>query len=159
AVTAVVVGRGRFDGQVDETEILVHADLTPHTDVAIGRPRVVLPGIAARFQRAWDGVELPELFPRARVKRPHQAFRVVVRSDGRAFPERGPDNDNIAGNCRCGMHADFTALEIDLLVDAAHDTDLQIDGAILAERGDERTGLRVQLDESVAGRDEYNSLI
>src|SRR5262245_36585833 len=47
AVTAVVVGRWRFDRQVDETEILVHADLSPHTDVAIGRPRVVLPGSAA----------------------------------------------------------------------------------------------------------------
>src|SRR5262245_16240223 len=57
------------------------------------------------------------------------------------------------------MHADFTALEIDLLVDAAHDADLQIDRAVAAERGDKRTGLRVQLDETVPGRNEYDAVV
>src|SRR5262245_18612684 len=159
AVTAVVVGRRRFDRQVDETEFLVDADLSPHTDVASALPRVVLPGSAAGIQRRWDGVELPELFPCAYIKRPHEAFRVVVRGDGRAFPERGSDDDHITGDGWRGMHADFTALEIDLLVDAAHDTDLQIDRAVVAERGEKRPRLRVQLDEAVAGRNEYDAVV
>ena len=62
-----------------------------------------------------------------------------------SLPERGADDHDVAGDRRRRVQADLAGLEIDLLLVAVHDADLQIDDAVFAERRDRRAGLRVQL--------------
>src|SRR5438093_4658404 len=57
------------------------------------------------------------------------------------------------------MNADFTALQIDLLVDPFHDADLQVNHAVLAERADRRAILRIESYQSIARRDVQHALI
>src|SRR4030095_8294108 len=100
-----------------------------------------------------NGVELPELLPRTHVEGANKPFRVVVRLDRSPFSEGGADNRDVAGNRRRRVHANFTGLEIDLLLVAVDDTNLQIDEPVFAERGNRRTSLRVEFREAVACRD------
>ena len=51
-MAAVVIGRRRFDRQVDQAEIFVDGDLRPDAGVAVGRPRLVLPRVVAELARA-----------------------------------------------------------------------------------------------------------
>src|SRR5258705_11791643 len=57
------------------------------------------------------------------------------------------------------MDADLTGLEIDLLFGAVHDAHFRIHEAVLAEGGDRRAGLRVELRKPVAGRDVDDALV
>src|SRR5439155_24151327 len=131
---AIELRGGCFNRQVDEPEILVHADLAPDADVAVLRPRAVLPRLAAVLAGPWNGVELAELLPRAYVERADEPFRVVVRLDGSSLPERGPDDRDVSRNRRRRMDANLAGLEINLLVGAVNSAYLQIDEAVLAER-------------------------
>src|SRR5207244_5297631 len=65
---------------------------------------------------------------------------------------RRADDDHVFHHGRRRMDADLARLEIDLLALAEHRADLEIDDPVLAERGDERSVLRAQLDEAIAGR-------
>src|SRR5207244_9216121 len=86
-MTAVEVRRGRFDRQVHEAEIFVDGDLRPDADVAVDRPRLVVPRVVAELARPRNGVERPQQFARAHVERADETLGVVVRADGRAFTE------------------------------------------------------------------------
>jgi hypothetical protein len=66
-VSAVVVRRRRFHGQIHEAEVLVHAGLRPDADVAVDCPRVVLPRFGAELPGSRDRVERPEELPGARI--------------------------------------------------------------------------------------------
>src|SRR4029450_2949137 len=151
-VATIEIGSGCFDRQIHETELLVDADLAPDADVAVGRPRSVLPRVVAELAGSRNSVELPELLPRAHVEGANKPFRVVVRLDRSPFSEGGANNRDVAGNRRSRVHANFTGLEIDLLLVAVDDTNLQIDEPVFAEPGNRRTGLRVEFGEAVAGR-------
>ena len=50
-MAAVVVGRRRFDRQVDEPQLFVHRDLRPDADVAVDGPGLVLPRVVAELAR------------------------------------------------------------------------------------------------------------
>ncbi len=159
SMAAIEVRGGRLDRQVDETQFFVDADLAPDADVPVARPRPVLPRLAAVVAGPRNGVELPELLPRAHVEGADEPFRVVVGLDGAPLPEGGTDYGDVARDRRCRVHADFTGLEINLLLVAVHDADFQVDEPVLAERGDRRAGLRVQLREPIARRDVDDALV
>jgi hypothetical protein len=57
------------------------------------------------------------------------------------------------------VHANLAALEIDLLALPFDDADLQVDDTVFTERFDGRTGLRVELDETISGRDVHDALV
>src|SRR5262245_3527958 len=61
----------------------------------------------------------------------------------------GPDDDHILHDNRCGMKADVTGDRIHLLIVF----ELQVDDAAFAERGDALTGLRIERDHLISGRD------
>src|SRR4030095_4093836 len=84
-VSAVVVGRRRLDRQVHETKIFVDADLSPDADVAIDRPRLVLPRPLAVVARAGNLFNRPQPLAGPDIERPHEPLRVVVGGDGRAL--------------------------------------------------------------------------
>src|ERR1041384_1801335 len=67
-VAAVVVRGRRFHRQIHEPEVLVDAGLRPDTDVAVARPRVVLPCLGAELSGSRDRVERPEKLPAARIE-------------------------------------------------------------------------------------------
>src|SRR5438067_1242921 len=133
-MAAIEIRGRRFDRQVDEPEVFVHADLAPDAGVAVLRPRSVLPRLAPELSGTRNGVELPELFAAAHVEGAHEPLGVVVRLDCAAFPERGADNRDIAGDRGRRVDADLPGLEIDLLLVAVNGADLQIDEAILGAR-------------------------
>ena len=57
------------------------------------------------------------------------------------------------------MQANFTLLEIELLVLADDDANLQVDDTARAEGHDGHTGLGVQLDEAIASRHVEDALV
>src|SRR5262245_3363558 len=78
---AVVIGGGRFDRQVNEPEILVDGDLSPHAGVAVLSPRPVFPRLVSRLARSGHRIKPPELFAGSHIERAHQAFSVVMSRD------------------------------------------------------------------------------
>ncbi len=158
-MAAVKVGRGRFDGEVHEPEILVHGDLGPDADVPVDRPRIVFPRVVAGLAGTRDGVERPEQLARANVERTHQAFGVVVRAHGGALAERRSDDHDVFDDGRCRVNADFAGFEVDRLAVAEKGADLQIDHAVGAERVDHRSVFRVERNQAIPGRDVQDAVV
>ena len=79
--------------------------------------------------------------------------------DGRTFSHRGTDDNRVPDDDRCGMNSDFAGFQIDLLVVALDDANLQINDAILAERVDHRAVLGVQRNEPVTCRDVQDAVV
>src|SRR5439155_26059554 len=132
-MAAVIVRRRRFDWQIDEAKLRIGADMRPDADIAIDRPGIVLPGLVARLSRSGNRIEPPDLLAGPDVERAHQALGVVVAGDCRALLHGGADDHHVADHRRRGVDADLAGLEIDLLLGATHDADLEIDDAIVAE--------------------------
>ena len=151
-MSAEVIGRWCLDRQVHKPELFVHCDLSPDTDVAVDRPRLVFPRLVPVVARPRNGVELPEPLACLDVERAHQTLGVVVRGDGGALAHRGPDDHGVFHHDRCRVNADLTGLQIDRLGPPFHDAGLQVDDAVGAEGGDRRAILRVERDEPIAGR-------
>src|SRR5207249_93086 len=95
----------------------------------------------------------------ADVERPDDALRVVVRRDGRAFPEGRTDDHNVFRNRGRGVETDLACLQVDWLAIAEIRALLQIDDAVLAERADHAPGLGVERDETVARRDVQDAIV
>src|SRR5436190_13741524 len=115
-MAAVVIGGRRLDRKVDQAGVFVDADLRPDAGVAVEGPRVFFPRLVPELARPWNGVERPDAFTGPRVERTNKALGVVVRDDRRTLAHRGADDDEIARDARRRVHANFTALEVDLLV-------------------------------------------
>src|SRR6188472_960505 len=81
-MAAIVVGRRRFNWEVDEAGLLVDGDLRPHAGVAGLGPRLVLPRVVAEFAWPRNRVERPQQLAAAHIERAHQALGVVVGVDG-----------------------------------------------------------------------------
>src|SRR5262245_19981336 len=152
-VAAVFVDGRRFDRQVGEAGFRIDRDLRPHPDVARPLPRSFFPGVVAEFTRLRNRVELPDLFAGADIERAHETFRVRAVAIAEAFEHRRADDHHVVDDGGCRVQADFTLLEIDLFVFADDDADLQVDDAVLTERRDWLAGLRIELDETIAGGD------
>src|SRR5262245_42733371 len=158
-MTAVVIRRRRFNGQVDEAELFIDGDLRPHTGIAVHRPRIVLPRFVAKFAGTGDRVERPQQFAGAYVERAHDAFGVVVRADGRPFTERRSDDRHVIPNRRRGMPPNLSFLEIDRLAVAVHSANFQINDAVVTKRADRRAVFRIQLDQAVTRGHVQNAFI
>ena len=141
---AVEIRGRRFDRQVREAEVFVDRDLRPHTRVAIHRPRVVLPCLAAQFARARNGVEGPQQLSRASVERPDQTLRVVVRRNRLTFAERRADDDDVFRNGGCRVDTNLAGLQIDRLSVSEHHTLFQVDDTVGTEGTDHRARPSVQ---------------
>src|SRR5262245_66297415 len=96
-MASVKVCRRRLDRQINQTEILINADLAPHADVSVDRPRSVLPRLVSVLAWPWNGVELPELLARPHVERANQPLRVLVSLDLSSFTNRGCDQRGFCG--------------------------------------------------------------
>ena len=59
-----------------------------------------------------------------------------------------PDDHDVPGHGRRRMDADLAGLQIDLLVVALLDADLEVEDAVVAEGVDHRAGLGVELDQA-----------
>ncbi len=157
---AVEIRTRGFHRQVCQTQLFVDTDLIPHADIAVVRPRLVLPRVVAEFARAGDGVKGPQAAARSHVEAADQALGVVVRLRRAALEHGRADHDDpVLGDRRRCVQADFTRLAIDLLALAEHDIVFQVNDAVPAERGDARAGLCVQGDQTVTGGDIQDALV
>ena len=158
-VAAVLVDGRRFNGQVDEAGFGVDRNLGPDADVAGPFPRTVLPRVVAELARAGNRVEAPQLLAGLHVERADQALGVRAVPVADPFEHRRADDDRVVHDRRRRVQTDFALLEIELLVLADDDADLQVDDTAGAERHDRHAGLRVQFDEPVAGRHVEDALV
>src|SRR5207237_10456415 len=78
-MAAIEIRGRRFDRQVDEPEVFVHADLAPDAGVAVLRPRSVLPRLAPELSGTRNGVELTDLLSAAPLAGPQEPVGVVGR--------------------------------------------------------------------------------
>src|SRR5262249_30974128 len=74
---AIVVVRGRAEGQIDVAELLVGAHDRPHVHPADGAPRLAGPGLVAELARPRNRVEDPALRARADLHDPAVAGRAA----------------------------------------------------------------------------------
>ena len=94
-------------------------------------------------------MEDPEPLARAYVVASHVAFRVAHRLRRRTGPVRRADDDDVADDERRGVETELGRVEVDLLIVF----ELQIDGAVSSEGRNRHSGLRVEGQHPVAGRD------
>src|SRR6185295_9651438 len=140
--------------------ILVGGDLVPDADVAVDRPRLLLPGLVAGLAGTRNGVEGPQLPAGADVEAADQPLGVVVRLRRAAFEHRRADHHHaVLGDRRRRVQPDLAGLAIDLLLLPDHHLVFQIDDAVAAERRDAYAGSRVEGDEAVAGGDVENPFV
>src|SRR5206468_1951408 len=158
-VAAVGVDRRRLARQVDEAGLGVDGDLRPDADVAGPLPRSVFPRLVAGLAGIRNRVEAPDLLAGARVVGADEPFRVRAVAIAETLGHRRPDDNRVVDDGRRRVNADLAALEIDRLVLADDDAFLEIDHAVLAEGRDRLPGLRVQLDQAVADREEHDAVV
>src|SRR5262245_9535098 len=94
-VTTVEVRRRRLDRQVHETQLFVDTDLSPDSGVAVGSPRVVVPGVVAELAGSQDCVEGPEQPACPYIKSSHKTLGVVVGLNRHPFLMSGADNHHV----------------------------------------------------------------
>src|SRR5687768_3078999 len=152
-MAAVIVRRRRLNRQVHQAELLVDSRLIPDTHVAVGRPRAVLPCLVAELAGSRNGVEPPYHPPGPHVEGADHALRVVMRRHRGTFAHRRAYDRDVAYNRRRRVDTDLARLEIDLLVGALDDANLQVDDAIRTKGRNHRSRLRVQRDEAVSSGD------
>ena len=87
--------------------------------------------------------------PVLRVVAADEALLVRLALRRAALEVRGADDDDVLGDDRRGVQSDLAGDRIDRLIVVR----LQIDDAVLAEAGGGRTGLGVERDHLIAGRD------
>ncbi len=101
-------------------------------------------------------MEDPQPLARAHVE-PADVALVIAHALGRhAFAERRADDHRILGDHRRRLQTDLAGGEVGeegLIV-----VELQIHGAVLAERFDGRAGLRIERDQAVSRRDIEDAL-
>src|SRR5215469_7365666 len=151
---AEVVAGGQLDRKIDEIELFVGGDLSPHASVAGVGPGIVQPAFDAEFAGLGNGVEDPQTFSAADVVAADVPFDVLETLRHTAGAVGGADDDDVVGDHRSGVQADVGAEGIDLLVVVV----FQIDRTAFAEACDRDAGFRVQGNQAIAGRDVENAL-
>src|SRR5262245_60044084 len=132
-VADVFVDRRRLDWQIHEACLRIDADLGPDTSVPRPFPRPVFPGVVAELTRHRNGIESPDLFAGADVERPNETFGIGAVQIAEALEHGRADDDDVADDGRRRVQANFTALQIDLLVATDDDALLQVEDAVLSE--------------------------
>ena len=155
SMAAVVVARRHLDRQVNDPELFVHGDLSPHTRVARVRRGSFEPRVGAEFARLRNRVEDPEPLAGAHVEPTHVPLLVGLALRHAAFRVRGADDDDVLHHHGRRMKADLAFDRVHFLIVEL----LQIDHAIGAEARDQISGLRIEGDHLVAGRDIEDSLL
>src|SRR5689334_11003493 len=155
AMSTVVVARRRFDGQIDESQILVHRDLRPDAGVAGVLGRSVEPRLGSRLALLRNRVEGPEALASAHVEAADVAFVVPETLRRRPFAKRRADDDHVAPHHRRALKSDLAGYEVghDRLIDVR----LEVDGAVGAKARDSRAALGVECDQPIARCDIENS--
>src|SRR5207302_5179314 len=129
-VAAVLIGSRILNREVDEAEIFIDRDPSPDACVAIDGVGVVLPRLCTELAGSGNGVESPQRLAGLHIKRAHEALRVVVRDDLRAFLERGADDHHIFYDGRRRVEADLAFDEADLLAEPRVGAYFEIDNAV-----------------------------
>jgi len=60
SMTSINISGGQFDGEVRESEIFVHTDLSPDAAVAVDVRRLVFPRVVTEFAGSGNGVKDPQ---------------------------------------------------------------------------------------------------
>src|SRR5215469_285768 len=97
---SVEVACRRFDRKIDETQLLVHGDLRPHSRVAGIFRRTIEPGVVPEFSLLWNGVEDPQALAGAHIRSAHVALVVAHAFRGITFAEGSANDDGVPGNNR-----------------------------------------------------------
>src|SRR5215203_1746856 len=147
-IAAVFVDGRRFDREVRQTGDRVDRNLGPDTGVAAPFPRAVFPGVVAELAGPRNRVEAPDLLAGLHVEGADQPLGVGAVAIAQTLEHRRADDDGVVDDGRGRVQADFALLEIELLVLADDDADLQIKYAGGAERGDRLAGLGVEGDQA-----------
>jgi hypothetical protein len=154
-VAAVVVAGRHLNGNVDETEFEIGAELRPRACVAVTIGALVEPCVVSILARLGHGVKDPETLAGLHVESAHVPPGIVHCPRRSAEAMRGADDDHVAGNERRRVQADIRGGEIQILVVV----ELQVDDAAVPECGERLAGFRVEREHPVAGRHVDDALI
>src|SRR2546425_13227823 len=99
-MSAIEVRSGRLDWQIDQPQFFIDADLSPHSRVAVCRPRVLEPRVIPKLTWPRNRVERPQHLAGPDIERASLTLGVVVSDNGHAFLQRHPDNDNVLNDNR-----------------------------------------------------------
>ena len=151
---------GDLNRQVDEPELFVDGDLRPHAGVAVDGPGVVLPRLVCRTRPGRGMVLnrqscLPVRTSKART-RPFVLLCVAT-----VVPSRNDDPTMTMSPTTVGVECKpISPVSRSICWPLPlHDTDFQVDDALVAKRADRRTRLRVERDEPIARRDVQNAFV
>src|SRR5262249_54754651 len=152
AMTAVeVIGRC-FDRQIDVAKLRVCGHWRPYRGVTGHCPTVLLPRVVAKLAWLRNGMEGPLPLARPHVVSTHVSSDVSDRL--REREESRSNNSRVADDHRRRAQPDQTVCwsgPIQLIV--------QVDRPLGAERGNGLTGLRVQRNQVITGRDVENAVV
>src|SRR5262245_7595030 len=128
-MTAVGVAGWHLYRDVDAVELLIDRHLSPNTGIARITPRVLLPGVDAKFTWTRNRVKDPEPLAGTNVVAAHEPL--LVRLAARIAPRgvSGAYDDRVAGDDRRCMQTDVSGVEIHRLVVL----EFQIDDAALSK--------------------------
>ncbi len=154
-VSAVGVVGGRFHAQVDVAQRRIGAERAPYAGVAGVLRRIAQPRLGTGLALARNGVERPQLPPRADVEAHDVGFDVgdVHAATGR---QRGADHNHVVRDHRRRTVADPPdGVELGVVVELRE----EIDGAGAAECGLGLAGLGIERYQLEAGRHDHNPLV
>src|SRR5436853_1998450 len=77
-MSAVEIGGGRFDRQIDQAEFFVDRDLRPYTSISVNVSGPVLPRVVTELAFLRDRVERPEQLSGAQVEGADKTLRGVA---------------------------------------------------------------------------------
>src|SRR5947209_4009910 len=100
-------------------------------------------------------MEDPQSFTCADIEATDVALHILLAAWHAAGSVGGADDDNVFGDNRSGMQPDFAGDEIDFLIVI----EFQIDAAVSSEAWYGHSCLRIQSDETIAGRDIKNAFL
>ena len=139
ALAAVEIVARRADGQIDITQLRVGTHHRPDISAAKILPRLVAPGLVAKFALLRNRLEDPELLARVFVKAAHVARRHILRHRPTAhIGNGGADDDHVADDD--GRRNKGVVFAIDLAVQTLR----QIDAAAVAKSQIGQTRLGVE---------------
>src|SRR5262245_6401937 len=98
----VIAGR-QLDGQVDQIEIRVHGDLSPHPGIASVGPGIVEPGVNPKLSGLRNSVEDPQAFARAHVEPADIALDVLVTPGNSSRTMCRADDNDVLRDHWCRM--------------------------------------------------------
>ena len=150
SMTTIEVVRRCFDRKIHIAELLVGGHRSPHTGVATGAPRVVLPGVGTDLTRLWDGVKDQQLLAGPHVEPTDKAGREL--RTGRCRAEGGSHDNHITDDQGWRIQPDLTILD-GRTIESIKEPVIQIDDPFVPECRNRLPGCGTQRNEVIALRD------